>query len=58
MRKSNSIMARIMVVAACVAAGIFFFQQINRPDSWQFYAALAGLLIFVGFAVLIFRKTS
>jgi len=57
MRKSHAFMARILVVAACFIGAIFFFQQFDRSGSWQFFAALTGLLIFLGFAVLIFKKT-
>jgi membrane associated rhomboid family serine protease len=57
MRKSQGIMARILVVAACIIGAIFFFQQFDSAGSWQFYAALGGFICFLGFAVLVFKKT-
>ncbi|WP_172443356.1 hypothetical protein [Nonlabens agnitus] len=50
-------MARILVVAACIVGGFFFIQQLDKPGSWQAFAALAGFLIFIGFAVLVIKKT-
>lgn len=57
MKKGHKIMARILVIAATLMGGIFFFQQLGRVGSWQFYAAFAGFLCFLGFAILVFRRT-
>ncbi|BAO55159.1 hypothetical protein [Nonlabens marinus] len=57
MKKGHKIMARLLVITASIVGGIFFVQQLNRVGSWQFFAALSGFLIFIGFAVLVFRRT-
>jgi len=57
MKRSHNILARILVLAACLVGAVFFFQQFDKLFTWKFFAALTAFLIFVGFAIVIIRKT-
>jgi hypothetical protein len=58
MKKEHKMVARLLGYASCFVGAIFLFQQLDRIGNWQFFAALIGFLIFVGFAILVVRKTS
>ncbi len=58
MKKEHKIMARLLVVAATLSGAVLFYQQLDVIGTWRFYASLAAFLIFILFAVLVFRKTS
>ncbi len=45
------------MVAACLMGAYLFYQHIEQPDTWQFYASLIGLAIFILFAIIVFKKT-
>jgi len=56
MKKSHKIVARLLMIVACVVAVIFFLTQPQGSNEVQFVLGiLAGLLLVA--TVLVFRKT-
>ena len=56
MRKSHKIMARVLMVAACITALVFMIQSPKYSTNTSFVLGIVcGLLLF--FTVLVFKKT-
>jgi multidrug transporter EmrE-like cation transporter len=56
MRKSHKIMARILMIVACIVAVVFFFTRSLGSTEMHFgYGIGAGILLLL--TVLVFKKT-
>ena len=57
MKKSHKLMARLLMVIACVVAIIFFLTQpLGSTEAHFVYGIGAGLLVL--FTVLVFKRTA